>query len=170
MLGDGKTVRVRGDGHSDAVALAVIEVDIIVAHAVLGDDLEVLRRREQRAGQLDDAHEHGVRVHDLAADDVHVAVGVDDGVPRRGQQLGSDGVDDSVMRIFAMMLPPLQAQAVGLAELQQLFVDRLRHLNTVWQHFLPPCGRQRSPGRKISSTPSAFFSALISRDMGKEPT
>ena len=93
VLGDGKAVRVRGDGHGDAVALAVVEVDIIVAHAVLGDDLEVLRRREQRAGQFDNAHEHGVRVHDLAADDIHVAVGVDDGVARRGQQLGPDGVD-----------------------------------------------------------------------------
>ena len=45
------------------------------------------------------------------------------------------GWTDSVMRIFAMMLPPLQAQAVGLAELQQLFVDRLRHLNTVCSIF-----------------------------------
>ena len=141
VLGDGKTVRVRGDGHGDAVALAVVEVDIIVAHAVLGDDLEVLRRREQRTGQLDNAHEHGVRVHDLAADDIHVAVGVDDGVARRGQQLGSDGVDRFGDENFCHDASSFTGSGRRACRAPAALRRPAAAPQYRLQHFLPPCGR-----------------------------
>ena len=141
VLGDGKAVRVRGDGHGDAVALAVVQVNVIVAHTVLGHDLEVLGRGEQLPRQLDNTHEHSVRVHDLAADDIHVAVGVDDGVARRGQQLGSDGVDRFGDENFCHDASSFTGSGRRACRAPAALRRPAAAPQYRLQHFLPPCGR-----------------------------
>ena len=60
---------------------------------MLADVLELLAQLQQLAGQLIDADDDGVSIHDFALDDVQISVGENDGVACCTQQLGPDLMD-----------------------------------------------------------------------------
>ena len=110
VLGNRRAVGARRDRHRHAMLLRGLKIDIVHAHAVLGDQLELRAVLKELSSHFGDAHEQRVRVAHMLRRDLDTAAQVPfhDLMARRLEQTDPDGVDllgHYDLRHFS--LPPL---------------------------------------------------------------